>query len=708
MTTQPDTGLARHVAPAGRRAPRDTSAEASAARSALGERTDVEAVAAPAGAITPDSAGCGEQWPRVRRSKALQETIATDPSPAIEPSAPASTGDMSRPSATEACRQPSVRQLVLGVLSERDRGTLLKGGTPRHEASSSSGPLRPEVLLKRREILVRQYTPAAWRSHVAWHAYWTEHGYDTLNEELRVASPPRPRSDHRTVRLTWGEVRKWVREEHAPLDEVVPQTSSDVSRRPGARTLADDGDTSPATGARQSALRARTRHELDRVAEQLRCRYADRPARRRPGDPKWRWSDPHAQAAERAIRELLADVARGHVLDPRSRVERLLAAARALVDSDPAPDASAISPARRVASVDVAGRACQRPGCDQPIPPNSRPEAVYCSKSCRQKVSRARVKAGPPGPTPVAAQNCGWCDQPMPSGLRPEAIFCSKRCRQASSRFGLGIERATVLLEGLEVAGRPGDTSPDTTAPAVATRRGSSRARSRRDVSPVDAAAPRSRRPQTTGRGSLRLAYADPPYPGKAGLYPEGEEVDHRALVDRLVAEFPNGWALSTSASALQAVLALCPADVRVCSWHRQIRRTRSRRPLSAWEPLIVYGGRELPTNVTQTATDALAYAGRYRTFPGAMTGMKPPQFAVWMFAQLGALPGDELVDLFPGSGAVSRAWERYTRQPGGNVSPGSAARPARHVAEDLDDATAFAPVLALDPDPPDVALAAG
>jgi hypothetical protein len=228
-------------------------------------------------------------------------------------------------------------------------------------------------------------------------------------------------------------------------------------------------------------------------------------------------------------------------------------------------------------------------------------------------------------------------------------------------------------------------------------------------VSPVDETPPRSRRSPTTGHGRLRLAYADPPYPGKAGLYPEGEEVDHRALVARLVAEFPNGWALSTSASALQAVLALCPADVRICSWHRQIRRTRSRRPLSAWEPLIVHGGRELPTNVTQTATDALAYAGRYRTFPGAMTGMKPPQFAAWMFAQLGALPGDELVDLFPGSGAVSRAWERYTRQPGGgNVSPGSAARPARHVAEDLDDATAFAVVLALDPDPPDAALAAG
>ena len=40
---------------------------------------------------------------------------------------------------------------------------------------------------------------------------------------------------------------------------------------------------------------------------------------------------------------------------------------------------------------------------------------------------------------------------------------------------------------------------------------------------------------------------------------------------------------------------------------------------------------------------------------------MKPPQFAVWMFCQLGARLGDELVDLYPGSGAIAEAWRRYT-----------------------------------------------
>ena len=87
--------------------------------------------------------------------------------------------------------------------------------------------------------------------------------------------------------------------------------------------------------------------------------------------------------------------------------------------------------------------------------------------------------------------------------------------------------------------------------------------------------------------------------------------------------------------------------DVRVCSWHRQIRRTRSRRPLSAWEPLIIHGGGELPTNVTQTATDARVYADRYGTSPGAMAGLKPPQ-SVWM----------------------SRSWERCPATSSSTCSP--------------------------------------
>ena len=51
-------------------------------------------------------------------------------------------------------------------------------------------------------------------------------------------------------------------------------------------------------------------------------------------------------------------------------------------------------------------------------------------------------------------------------------------------------------------------------------------------------------------------------------------EVDHGALIPRL-ADY-DGWALSTSAAALPAVLALCPPGGPVAAWHRGARPTRT------------------------------------------------------------------------------------------------------------------------------------
>ena len=173
----------------------------------------------------------------------------------------------------------------------------------------------------------------------------------------------------------------------------------------------------------------------------------------------------------------------------------------------------------------------------------------------------------------------------------------------------------------------------------------------------------------------MTFAYADPPYPGKAGYYPERQEVDHASLVDRLRIEYPDGWALSTSSGALAGVLRLCPPDARVCAWVKSPRRTCSARPHDAWEPVIVVGGRPLRVadrgggRVVHDVENALVYRGRYRAFPGAMVGMKPPQFAEWVFRMLGASLGDRLDDLFPGSGAVSEAWLRHVAPAEGDDS---------------------------------------
>jgi hypothetical protein len=111
---------------------------------------------------------------------------------------------------------------------------------------------------------------------------------------------------------------------------------------------------------------------------------------------------------------------------------------------------------------------------------------------------------------------CTWCGGPIPVRARRDAVCCSVRCRQARHRFLRAVGQAEAVGPGR----------------------------------------------------SLRLAYADPPYPGKAWLYRDhpdySGEVDHVKLIGRLAAY--DGWALSTSVEALPAVLALCPPGVRVAA----------------------------------------------------------------------------------------------------------------------------------------------
>lgn len=258
------------------------------------------------------------------------------------------------------------------------------------------------------------------------------------------------------------------------------------------------------------------------------------------------------------------------------------------------------------------------------------------SRGHLRHVARARA-TGPSAP-------CAWCGGPMPPGRRRDALTCGKACRQAKARFGV----------------LPGAAPP-------------------------------------AGEGPRRFAYADPPYPGRARRYYGQPEVDHAELVARLCREYPDGWALSTSADALRAVLPLCPPTARVAVWVRKVRVVRARRPLSAWEAVIYAGGRARAAAVAEDLRDVLVSRGRQHSHPGALPGMKPAAFCVWLFGLLGARRGDVLDDLYPGSGAVGRAWRLFQ---GGvaaaprDVSAPASATPPRSsrttgVAEDLRDVSA-------------------
>jgi hypothetical protein len=160
----------------------------------------------------------------------------------------------------------------------------------------------------------------------------------------------------------------------------------------------------------------------------------------------------------------------------------------------------------------------------------------------------------------------------------------------------------------------------------------------------------------------MRFAYADPPYPGYAGYYkndPRAAEVDHAKLIGDLYAQFPDGWALSTYTNQLRNLLPLCNEDIRTLAWVKPWCSWKpGNRVTYAWEPVIVHGGRKKLPGRNRTVRDWVAVNMTQGT---GLIGAKPRKFAQWVFDVLGALPGDELVDMYPGTGGVTRAWKDYT-----------------------------------------------
>jgi hypothetical protein len=164
----------------------------------------------------------------------------------------------------------------------------------------------------------------------------------------------------------------------------------------------------------------------------------------------------------------------------------------------------------------------------------------------------------------------------------------------------------------------------------------------------------------------MRLAYADPPYPGLAAKHYANHpdyngEVDHQALIARLVTY--DGWALSTASKALQAVLAMCPPSVRVAMWVKRSAPPFPNHGIYGWEPLILSGARPPEAGLR----DWLICEPEMFTFRpkpiNHVVGQKPPGFCDWLFRWLGASQSDTLDDLFPGSGSVGRAWEHWCAQ---------------------------------------------
>lgn len=166
----------------------------------------------------------------------------------------------------------------------------------------------------------------------------------------------------------------------------------------------------------------------------------------------------------------------------------------------------------------------------------------------------------------------------------------------------------------------------------------------------------------------MKFAFVDPPYLGCCKLYQHRHEAPygcwddpatHRQLIEWVCASFPDGWALCLSSPALKTILPMCPDDARVMAWIKPFCAFKPNvNPAYAWEPVIVRGGRKR-TRAQHTERD---WVQANITLRKGLTGAKPEQFCTWIFEVLNMQPDDEFVDIFPGSGAVSKAWASWRR----------------------------------------------
>ena len=138
-------------------------------------------------------------------------------------------------------------------------------------------------------------------------------------------------------------------------------------------------------------------------------------------------------------------------------------------------------------------------------------------------------------------------------------------------------------------------------------------------------------------------------------------DVYARALIRRLCDEYPDGWALSMNSTNLWDILPMCPRGVRIASWQKSFAVYKPNVQVAyTWEPVVFMGGRKRGRDVP-TVRDSWSCP---ITLKRGLTGAKPREFCMRVFDLLGAVRGDTLDDLFPGSGAVAAAWAERAGEP--------------------------------------------
>lgn len=193
--------------------------------------------------------------------------------------------------------------------------------------------------------------------------------------------------------------------------------------------------------------------------------------------------------------------------------------------------------------------------------------------------------------------------------------------------------------------------------------------------------------PEPTAAGGMRLAIADPPYlgvaerfygPGANGQtlvrgpkraarghapsiirtteHPDAKDWDnpdrHRQLVNDIQRGY-DGWAIALSRRSIPLYLDAAPPEpeTHLCIWVKPTAFPGGNsRFIGAYEAVLVRPARRASPApglmVRDTLTATVERVGHI--------GAKPAAWTRWVLALMGYEPGDIVVDLFPGSGAVT------------------------------------------------------
>ena len=166
----------------------------------------------------------------------------------------------------------------------------------------------------------------------------------------------------------------------------------------------------------------------------------------------------------------------------------------------------------------------------------------------------------------------------------------------------------------------------------------------------------------------MKLYYADPVYFGCGKLYadkhPNALDWDkpwaHERLIERLQDE-SDGWILHLSATPESIALYARITEgsgARWCSWVKGFAAFKKNVPVGyAWEPVLIAAMRKPVVSKRLVMRDWIQES---ITLKRGLTGAKPEAVCHWAFELAAARPDDELVDLFPGTGAVTEAWRTW------------------------------------------------